>query len=93
MQAHIIGLGKSGVTAAKLLKKQGWNVVLSDRQTGANLEKQAAELVSQGITVKLGEDFTPDPDLNLVVVSPGVPWDTPALENARDMGIETIGEM
>jgi UDP-N-acetylmuramoylalanine--D-glutamate ligase len=93
MQAHIIGLGKSGVTAAKLLKKQGWNVVLSDRQTGANLEKQAAELVNQGITVKLGENFTPEPDLNLVVVSPGVPWDAPALETARDMGIETIGEM
>lgn len=93
MQAHIIGLGKSGVTAAKLLKKQGWNVVLSDRQTGENLEKQAVELANQGITVKLGENFTPDADLNLVVVSPGVPWDAPALEAARDLGIETIGEM
>lgn len=93
MQAHIIGLGKSGVTAAKLLKKHGWNVVLSDRQTGANLEEQARELVSQGITVKLGENFTPDAALNLVIVSPGVPWDLPALITARDMGIETIGEM
>jgi UDP-N-acetylmuramoylalanine--D-glutamate ligase len=29
--AHVIGLGRSGVAAARLLHRNGWQVVLSDR--------------------------------------------------------------
>lgn len=29
--AHVIGLGKSGIAAARLLRQKGWAVVLSDR--------------------------------------------------------------
>ncbi len=94
-KAHVIGLGKSGVAAARLLKRQGWEVVLSDRNTSFNLRTQQQELAAEQITVKLGYtlDLT-DSDLpQLIVVSPGVPWDIPVLVQARDLGIETIGEM
>lgn len=94
-KAHVIGLGKSGVAAARLLKRQGWEVVLSDHNTSSNLRTQQQELAAEQITVELGYtlDLT-DSDLpQLIVVSPGVPWDIPLLVQARDLGIETIGEM
>ncbi|OZH55613.1 UDP-N-acetylmuramoyl-L-alanyl-D-glutamate synthetase [Hydrocoleum sp. CS-953] len=92
-KAHIIGLGKSGVAAARLLKKNGWEVELSDRNISDSLQQQEQQLTQEGITVKLGYSFEPEKSLDLVVVSPGVPWDIPPLLRARENGIETIGEM
>jgi UDP-N-acetylmuramoylalanine--D-glutamate ligase len=90
--AHVIGLGKSGVAAARLLQREGWQVVLSDRGTGAGLVRQQENLAQDDITVLLDYSFVPDSRTNLVVVSPGVPWDSPALVAARDNGLEVIGE-
>jgi UDP-N-acetylmuramoylalanine--D-glutamate ligase len=91
--AQIIGLGKSGNAAARLLKSQGWQVTVSDGNTSPKLHQQQEELIKEGINVKLGENFDPETSPNLVVVSPGVPWDIPPLEIARRRGIEIIGEM
>jgi UDP-N-acetylmuramoylalanine--D-glutamate ligase len=91
--AEIIGLGRSGVAAAKLLQRQGWQVTLSDRNDNDSLRQQQQQLQEAGISVRLGNPFTPSPELQLVVVSPGVPWDLPNLHQAREMGIETVGEM
>ncbi len=93
--AHIIGLGKSGIAAARLLKGDGWNVVISDRAFNETLQQQQAELAAEGITVKLNYSLNlEDEDLpKIIVVSPGVPWDAPILIQARERSIETIGEM
>ncbi|NDJ21707.1 UDP-N-acetylmuramoyl-L-alanine--D-glutamate ligase [Nostoc sp. B(2019)] len=94
-KAHVIGLGKSGVAAARLLQREGWEVELSDRTISETLLQQQQELSAEQITVKLGQSL----ELNganlpqLIVVSPGVPWDIPVLIQARELGIETIGEM
>ncbi len=93
--AHIIGLGRSGIAAARLLKQEGWEVILSDGKTSESLRQQQKELSSEGITVELGSSL----ELNtsdlpqLIVVSPGVSWDIPVLIEARNKGIDTIGEM
>ena len=102
-QAEIIGLGRSGIAAARLLKKHGWQVTLGDKATEVeiNARSNAQELLStklkleaEGIAVKLAhtpnlESETPQ----LIVVSPGVPWDIPLLVEARNKGIDTIGEL
>lgn len=92
-KAHIIGLGRSGVAAARLLKKQGWDVTLSDRSDNDSLRQQQQLLAADGIDVHLNQSFEPQKSLDWVVVSPGVPWDLPALVTARQMGITTLGEM
>ncbi|NMG21703.1 UDP-N-acetylmuramoyl-L-alanine--D-glutamate ligase [Brasilonema bromeliae] len=94
-KAHVIGLGKSGIAAARLLKREGWEVELSDRNTSLDLLNQQQELATEQITVKLGYSLElSDSDLpQLIVVSPGVPWDIPVLIQARELGIKTIGEM
>ena len=103
-KGEIIGLGRSGIAAARLLNKDGWQVTLVDSATEAQIasrsnanQLQAAQqqLNQEGVTVKLNSSVTLDsknaPDS--IVVSPGVPWDITALETARQQGIETIGEV
>ncbi|MFM5898071.1 MAG: UDP-N-acetylmuramoyl-L-alanine--D-glutamate ligase [Dolichospermum sp.] len=94
-EALIIGLGKSGVAAARLLKQEGWEVELCDSGTSPTLLKQQQELASEHITVKLKTtpEFTHSDLSKLIIVSPGVPWDIPILAQARELGMETIGEM
>ncbi|NEU84484.1 Mur ligase family protein, partial [Nostoc sp. UIC 10630] len=94
-KAHVIGLGKSGVAAARLLKREGWEVELSDGNTSKTLLEQQQELAAEQITVKLGQSLELNGDNlpQLIVVSPGVPWDIPVLIKARQLDIETIGEM
>ncbi|MEA5579909.1 UDP-N-acetylmuramoyl-L-alanine--D-glutamate ligase [Nodularia harveyana UHCC-0300] len=91
-RASVIGLGKSGIAAARLLKRDGWEVVLSDSNTSPSLLKQQQQLAQEQITVKLGHSLDLN-DTDLIVVSPGVPWDIPVLVQARELGIKTIGEM
>jgi UDP-N-acetylmuramoylalanine--D-glutamate ligase len=94
-KVEIIGLGKSGISAARLLKKNGWDVTISDRSTLENLQTTKEKLEQEGITVKLDHSLTlPNSHTpELIVVSPGVPWDLPVLVQARNQGLETIGEI
>jgi UDP-N-acetylmuramoylalanine--D-glutamate ligase len=91
-QATVIGLGRSGIAAAKLLIKHGYTVTLSDSNHSSFLETQKQQLATIGINVKLGDRFVPTSE-DLIVVSPGVPWDIAPLVTAREMGIDTLGEM
>ena len=93
--AYVVGLGRSGIAAARVLKQEGWEVTVSDRQISESLQKQQQQLENQGIKVQLGHSLELNPPNlpQLIVVSPGVPWDAPALVAARKLGIETIGEM
>lgn len=95
MKAEVIGLGKSGNAAARLLKREGWDVRISDRNSSPSLLQQQQDLSQDGISVQLGYSLQLDPSSlpQLIVVSPGVPWDIPVLIQAREQGIETIGEM
>ncbi len=93
-QAYVVGLGKSGIAAARLLKRQDWDVTVSDRNTSDALSPLKTQLEEEGITVLLGHSITPDPEqMQRIVVSPGVAWDLPVLVQSRAMGIETLGEM
>ncbi len=91
-KATVIGLGRSGIAAAKLLIKHGHTVTLSDSNNSPALEAQTQQLTALGINVKLGDKFAPS-DEDIIVVSPGVPWDIAPLVTARELGIDTIGEM
>ncbi len=98
-KACVIGLGKSGIAAARLLKREGWDVTVSDAGSSDSLRQQQQQLAAEKIPVNLKEAFDPErvelwqaESLQRFVVSPGVPWDLPGLVHARTLGIETIGE-
>ncbi|MEG3437898.1 UDP-N-acetylmuramoyl-L-alanine--D-glutamate ligase [Pannus brasiliensis CCIBt3594] len=94
-RAEIIGLGRSGIAAARCSRRDGREVILSDRSDSATLREIGEALEKEGIHVRLGQEPRLDEDNlpDLLVVSPGVPWDIPVLVRAREKGIDTIGEL
>jgi UDP-N-acetylmuramoylalanine--D-glutamate ligase len=91
----VIGLGRSGYAAARLLSVHGAQVVVLDDKTPEKLLafiEKAGDL-SHVRLVLGGIEAREVVNSDLVVVSPGVPFDHPVLEKAREKGIPVIGEM
>jgi UDP-N-acetylmuramoylalanine--D-glutamate ligase len=92
-RAVVVGLGLSGVAAARLLLARGAHVVAADRAPAERLSAEARALAAAGARLVLGEH---PPDLfagaALCVVSPGVPTFA-GLEAFEREGGEVIGEL
>jgi len=92
-RALVVGLGTSGIAASALLVRQGYRVTANDRKGSAELAGSLARL-PEGVATLLGSHPTDLLDgTDLVVASPGVPWDLSLLAEARRRGIETIAEV
>lgn len=86
----VVGLGKSGRSAAALCRDRGARVLCTDRATLAQLPSEVQKL---GVELALGGHEAVDFDgADLVVVSPGVP-SFAALEAAEASGVPVIGEV
>ncbi len=95
----VIGLGRSGVGAARLLKAQGLNVCVLESNRTPALEERAEALRAAGIDVELDAPLCATTILSLapavgpIVVSPGIPWDHPELASLRHAGVLVQGEV
>lgn len=86
----VVGLGKSGVSAARLCQRLGANVLGTDSATAERLPKELPDL---GIELTLGGHRGVAFDkADLCVVSPGVP-PLEELSRAEQAGVAVIGEM
>lgn len=94
-QACVIGLGRSGIAAARVLHRDGWEVTVFDQADNEQLRHMGQPLIQEGITLKLGDRLDPIKEAwpERIVVSPGVPWDIPLLVAAREKGVEVTGEL
>lgn len=91
----VAGCGKSGVGAAQLLEQAGAHPVLFDGNEKLDVEALKEKTgFGDRLEVVLGEVpralYT---ELALVVVSPGVPVDTPFIDSFREAGIPVWGEV
>jgi len=90
----VVGLGKSGVAAALFLKSRGAQVTVSDSKPQEQLSEEIPILLDHGIAVETGgHGERTFHGQDLIVVSPGVPVDSPALVQARALGEPVIGEI
>ena len=93
----VVGLGKSGMAAALFLRDQGARVTVSDTRSAVALEKDIPTLLDAGIMVETGgHGLLTFRRQDLIVVSPGVPYDTPELAQVRafgPLGPPIIGEL
>ncbi len=93
-QVVVVGLGRSGVAAARFLVNQGARVTVTDRAPADALKASTAALDGMDIRLKLGgHDARDFENADLVVLSPGVPHTLPMLEPAWVNGTPVIGEM
>lgn len=90
----VVGLGKSGVASALFLKAKGARVTVSDSKPQDQLKDQIPVLLDNGIAVETGgHGERTFGGQDLIVVSPGVPTDSPPLLQARALGENVIGEV
>ena len=90
----VIGLARSGRAVATLLARSGNTVYASDAGRSAELDATASVLEGEGVEVDVGtHNLDRIARASLVVVSPGVPPDVPAVRVARDKGIEVVSEV
>ena len=89
----IIGAVRSGVGAAKLIKKVGGIPFVSDMADEEHLKEFVDELQQENIKFETGGHTERVYDCEMMVVSPGVPNDAPVLVNARKNHISLISEV
>lgn len=90
----IIGAARSGIAAAKFLVEQGAIVALNDQKPIEKWTEDALALKQSGVGLLPGEPASWLLDqLDLVVVSPGVPATIIPIRYAERAGAEVIGEV
>lgn len=90
----VVGMGKSGIAATQALLKLGAVVSVYDRKKEEEIDPQLIQFLN---TKKVDCFFDAEPDnigdLDMVVISPGVPLDTGFVMKAKSAGAEVIGEL
>jgi len=90
----VVGAGKSGISAARFLREQGAKVTISDARSAAALAGEIPALMDAGIMVEAGgHGLLTFRRQDLIVVSPGVPMDTPEVRQVVALGMPVIGEL
>ncbi len=90
----VVGLARTGLVASLFAKAYGAEVTATDEKPESELRETAERLRNAGATLQLGshnsEAFTRQ---DLIVVSPGVPANSPQLKLARSRGIPVWSEI
>jgi len=89
--ATVLGAGRSGLAAAKVLVKQGVKVFLSDEKEPSDEAK--TELKTLGISFEINGHTPRALESDVLIVSPGMDWQHPFLKQARNYQKPIWGEL
>src|SRR6476660_6651885 len=93
-KALVIGAARSGIASARFLVQRGATVALNDRQPLSDWSPAALDLKTEGVGLIEGDPPSWLLDqIDLVVVSPGVPTKSIPIRYADRKGAEVIGEV
>ncbi len=90
----VMGAARSGITCARFLAKRGATVALNDAKSLEEWNAEALALKTEGVGLLPGEvpSWLLD-QIELVIVSPGVPTKSIPIRYAERAGAEVIGEV
>ncbi len=90
----VVGLARSGLAVARALARRGAVVTVTDNKPPAEFREILPQLIKEKMGLELGsqrvETFLRH---QLIVISPGVPWDLPQLQAARERMIPVYPEV
>jgi UDP-N-acetylmuramoylalanine--D-glutamate ligase len=92
-QVVVLGLGISGMEAAKLLQNRGAKVTVRDDAEKAPIVERAAVLRERGIAVELGAAVQSSTSFDFCVLSPGIDPAATLVRRLRQAGLPTFGEL
>lgn len=94
-KAMVLGLARSGIAVSRLMLMRGWDVLACDAKEREAFKGALDEIEGAGARLCLGEK-APEKRLDgmdLLVVSPGIPPENPAIVRAKALGVEVVGEV
>jgi len=90
----VIGLGRSGQAAVRLLQRLGARVTVADQKPSSELAAALGGLSAGDVEIHGAGAYEPAlRGAEVVVVSPGVPMAIAPLQRARQAGVRIIGEL
>lgn len=92
----VLGLGDSGISVAKFLKEEGANVVVNDAKPKENFKSLIEYFEYEKIKYFFGGhsvNILDENNIELIVISPGVPKTNPLYIEAKKKGIPVISEI
>ena len=90
----LVGLAKTGVSTLKFLNKQNAKIKVHDMKKEEDLKEILDSLKElDNIEYILGKEVSDINEIDLVVVSPGVPLDTDLFNRIREKGVKVIGDI
>jgi UDP-N-acetylmuramoylalanine--D-glutamate ligase len=93
-KVSVIGSAKSGVAAAKLFKRNGFEVFLSEAAAQDKTGKTFVnDIINSGIEHEFGGHSSKVYDSDLMIVSPGVPQNSDVIRNAKKKGLDVVSEV
>ena len=92
MTALVVGAARSGIALATHLTGAGESVRVADHRAAAELRNELAQM-PPGIDLRLGDQPGSLEGVDIVYASPGVPWDSQLLNDARARGIPVSSEI
>ncbi len=93
-RAHVIGIGKSGQAAVRLLLRQGWKVIASDKTYEAAGSEVVSSLENDGAVVFVGgHEIALEAEVDLAVLSPGIPLTTEVVRQLQERKVHIISEL
>ena len=93
MSTIVLGFGKSGISAMRLLLGKGQDVTMYDTRKGIEVPDDISKAKSKyDIKVYAGEDIDVSA-YDLAVISPGVDPETEIVRKLKDAGAEIISEL
>lgn len=92
-KAMVVGLGKTGLSAARYLHAQGFAVAVTDSRARPPGLDTLREVLPDAAVFVGGFSEIALANSDLAVVSPGVPLHDPFIERIRASGIELVGDI
>ena len=93
-EVAVLGLGRSGLAATRLLRDRGIAVYVSDATASDRVEARGAEARKAGADVECGRhDLRRVSSAQAVILSPGIPPDAAPVVAAREAGLPVRAEI
>jgi UDP-N-acetylmuramoylalanine--D-glutamate ligase len=90
----VVGLARSGIAAARLLRAVGCSVYASDPSTSGAVREAGAMLEREGVSVDVGvHNVQRIAHCSVLVVSPGIPPTAPPIRAALSAGVPVVSEV
>ena len=92
-KVSVLGMARSGLAVARLLKSKGAHAFVSDNGKAENFAPEMAGLSEENIPYEVGSHSNRVYDCSLMVISPGVPSNAPVVVEAQKRGINVVSEL